>query len=899
VPVKPVPVQQGRVDPKQCLAQLQEKDRVVAEIARRGLCRLHKSVLPTARLVALLGSDNRRVRNDAVSVLMHHGVATDELRRFLTGTDPMAKRSVLALAQDDELQRIVAEASVAVRVCALGMLQDRGVLSDEVLQQAVLASDGALSETGCRILVLERSPFALKVAEAAIDAGARMTLLELLAARPRIGAGPWLMRLLDQNKLDPQGRILAIQALPRSWLNKRLAREVVEAAGDRGATMRFGTQIAAARFTPRVADLMVPAVLHLIQSGTRPSDVLPCLVNVTATGEQGLLAQGEKLGKIPAEEICAWLGGRGSKAIADRITAALAGTGRFDSYLLRLSGPYLKTPAHVAKVVEFLEGDDKTLRILAFDELLEARVYDPAMLEYATEVGDRGRRAWRLLQMPPDVLPELAYLELLASEEVNVVMQSCRVLSTVKLSKKLEERLLTLAREHLIGVVRRAAKRAVLLAGSEATGTQVWKDLSADDKRDFAIDWLIERPRVWSHELLLRERSAYKKIKQPGRSAERYYHRVLLALARLGDRGAREELLTVVHRMQPDLLRRSKQTLLRQFSEEKVAILEALLSAADGRLNEEQRVELLEWLQARPDLVSGLKDMLRRVWKEDSSYEVRLGALRGLLSGPGAAELYKEVTASLTRPRTDEQEEVMFEVVGSLVLPLSHDALEFLAKVVLLTPLADPKAEVRASLVVGWEGTRGEYPMQRPVANLLRRDQKVRPRDAFRRTAESLDPRFINRRRLGLFLSLIAIRGSLFEDLGPVLARAILSAPDRSQDFVGPAHLALGVAAEQDGDHAAAARHYRLAGSHMLRRQLPRFLARAFLGEADALVRYHPLADLAARPHLCDARVQMANKNWSAAKNSLAMAEDLALGDKDAMAEVTELSQLVKKEMAR
>ena len=438
-----------------------------------------------------------------------------------------------------------------------------------------------------------------------------------------------------------------------------------------------------------------------------------------------------------------------------------------------------------------------------------------------------------------------------------------------------------------------------MLAGSEATGTQVWNDMPTAGKRDFAIDWLIERPMVWSHELLLRERSALKRIKQPNPDAERYYHRVLLALSRLGDRGAREELLTVVHRMQPDLLRRSKGTLLKQLTGKQVATLEKLLTDAEGRLNEEQRVELLEWVQARPDLVPGLRSLLRRLWKKDSSYEIRLGALRGLLSGPEARELYKEVTASLARPLTDEQEEVLFEVVGSLSLPLSRDALEFLARLILLAPLADLDAEVKRSLVVGWEGTRGEYPILRPVANLLRRDEKARPGDAFSRMAKSLNPRFINRRRLGLFLSLIAVSGTLFEDLGPVLARTILSALDRSQDFVGPAHLVLAQAAERDGDHATAGRHYRLAGSHMLRGQLPGFLERAFLGEADALVRYHPLADLAARPHLCEARVRMANKDWSAARKPLTRAKDLALGDKDVMAEVQKLEQMLKKELPR
>ncbi len=882
--------------PEQQVRELQSDDVVTAEIARRSLLQLDKAALPTEAVVALLGSSRRRVREDAISVLMHHGVGGEELRRLLNGSgDPGAKQLVLPLASDDQLGRIVATEAGGLCVEALGILEDRGALKDALLIQAVRSENEMLRTTACRILVLERSPFALPVAEAALDTPARQTLLELLAERPRPGAGPWLMRLLDEQKLVPKDRLLAIQALPAAWMNKRLAREVVVAAGSSGGSVALGTRVAAARFSPELADAMVPVVLHQIQSGSRAGDVLPCLVRATSAGERELLNQGEKLGRSAAAEICAWLASRQARALEERILGALAGESRLESYLLRLTGPYLKTSAQVAKVVQFLDGDDDKLRILAYDELLEAKVYHASMLDYAlAATEDRGRRAWRLLNLPRNVLPEDALLKLLATQETTVVAQACQLLAGGKLSGRIETRLLELVDADQDQVVRQAAQRALLVAGSEAAGTRVWNDMSPETKHSFGIDCLITRPRVWSREFLLKERQTLEDTRQRDRNTERYYHRVLLALCALGDRGAAEQLLAVVHEMEPDLLRRSKKALLEKLTDKQAAALEKLLTGKDGHLSEEQRVELLEWVEARPQLLPNLENLLRRLWKKDPSYEVRLGALRGLLRGPGAGDLYKEVTAMFRAPLDDEQEEVVLELVGSLGQPLSEEALDFLAKVVLLAPLANPRAEVGLSMVAGWEGTRGEYPMLRPVANLLRRDDKARPGKNFGAVAKGLPPGLINRRRLGLFLSLIAVRESLFRDLGPVLARTILTAPDRNEDFLGPAHLVLGEQAEQNGDDTGAARHFRLAGRYLLRRQQPRFLERAFLGEADALLRYHPLADLAARPHLCEARVFLARRDWAAAKSALAKARDLAAGDEQAMNEVTRLGQALK-----
>lgn len=881
--------------PSKHIEGLQSADAVTAEIARRNLCQLPRSDLPEDKLVALLRSGRRQVREGAIAVLLHHGVAREELGRFLEGPDTGAKQQVLALASDERLGQIVVGEKGPIRAAALGLLSDRGRLQDALLAQAIQSQDEALVECACRILVLERSPFAMKVAEAAIDSQGRQILLELLAARPRLGAGPWLLRLLDQDKLVAKDRILAIQALPASWMNKRLAREVVTAAGGGDGAAGFGCRVAAARFPPALADAMVPAVVHQIQAGSRAGDVLPCLVQATAAGEQELLAQGEKLGSIAAAEICSWLAARRAKVLERRIQDALVGKSAFEPHLLRLAGPYLKTPAQVARVVKYLDGGDLKLQVLAFEELLEAKVYHPSMLSHAVEAQDGGRRALRLLNLPRQVLPEKALLELLATRDIHVFARACQLLATGgRLSKELEARLLEVLEEDQTGVLRRPAQHTLLVAGSEAAGTRVWNDMSTQTKRTNGIDWLIQRPQPWSREFLLKERQGLEALKQRDRDGERYYHRVLLALAALGDRGAGEQLLALAHELDPDLLRRGKATLLRKLTDKQAASLEKLLTDTTGRLGEEQRVELLEWVAARPDLVPDLKALLRRLWKKDSSYEIRLGALRSLLRGPGAGEIYKEVTATLAKPLDDEQEEVVFEVVGSLALPLSHDAMDFLARVTLLAPLAEPRAEVERSMVLGWNGTRGEYPLLRPVANLLRRDAKARPAKSFRPVAESLPPALINRRRLGLFLSLIAIRDSLFQDLGPVLARAILHAPDRSDDFLGPAHLALAQRAEEDGDDAGAARHYRSAGRHMLRRQLPRFLERAFLGEADPLLGYHPMADLAARPHLCDARVLMRGKEWSAARTALASARDLAFGDKQAMDEVTRLWKLAK-----
>jgi len=83
----------GQTDPARDVQQLQAKDAVKAEIARRALCLLDRGSLPTDKLVALLSSASPRVRNDAVSVLMCHGVAKDELHKLLVAdTDPGVKR---------------------------------------------------------------------------------------------------------------------------------------------------------------------------------------------------------------------------------------------------------------------------------------------------------------------------------------------------------------------------------------------------------------------------------------------------------------------------------------------------------------------------------------------------------------------------------------------------------------------------------------------------------------------------------------------------------------------------------------------------------------------------------------------------------------------------------------
>ena len=83
--------------PKKLAEQMMEStDPVKREIAYRALCQLDVKLLPTETLVGYIPSPRPHVHRDVVAVLMHHGVAKDELRKLLpTKGKPYMQESAL------------------------------------------------------------------------------------------------------------------------------------------------------------------------------------------------------------------------------------------------------------------------------------------------------------------------------------------------------------------------------------------------------------------------------------------------------------------------------------------------------------------------------------------------------------------------------------------------------------------------------------------------------------------------------------------------------------------------------------------------------------------------------------------------------------------------------------
>jgi len=226
-------------------------------------------------------------------------------------------------------------------------------------------------------------------------------------------------------------------------------------------------------------------------------------------------------------------------------------------------------------------------------------------------------------------------------------------------------------------------------------------------------------------------------------------------------------------------------------------------------------------------------------------------------------------------------------------LPITARSLELLAQILLRCPLTVPGREVAFSLAPNYSTARRDYPLITPAVNLLRVDEAAKPRKMFAKVAAQIgDHRYaLNRQRLGLFLGGIARRDELIADLGPVIARLILSAPDTNEDFVGPAEMVLADAAEAAKDYTRAAELYEAAVRGFSRGVVPDSIQRMFLGVVDPVARYHPIAAFAARAPIARAKALIGDGKLDAATAELLRARDLAEGDADTIDEITDLQK--------
>ena len=914
---------------EQWLRDLAGDDALAREVARRHLALAPE--LPTDSLTQLLASEVDAVVYAAATLLRDRGFAIDELRAKGSSASPAIRRALLPVATEAFVLATLEDASAApgLRVAALYELEDRRVLSDEHLFLAMSSEVRDLADAACRLLVHEHSPFSLALADRVLEVpAAREMLLQLLARRPRGKAGPWLQRILGLDGLTSLDRVRAIHSLPPEMVDEKLAVELLRAAGSEDAGLRFEAGSAAYRLPERIADSLVPEFARLATPDSC-EDLLMCLARVTRDGERDLLEFARGAPPEVRLSVFTWLHSRDSDLVEQFLAASLDSTAPFPPELVRLTVSSLDRPARIGRIAGLLRGEGE-IAVAAFYALIEARVFHAAMLPFAMEPGiDHDRRLARLLDLGTSVLPTELFNILCESGAPDDQVQTLNLLSRGPLPKGLEPVIIEIAREATGIEVAVAACQVLILQGSEVGGRTAWQVLLSRGKSTEAILWSRQDPKPWHYEFLLQQREHI--LERMATTSRAEYHRVLIALAKLGDRGAQQSLVEEIPTIDPVELRESRDVLAQFCTDDDLLNLaqEYLLGhrvrvGSDLKIvleiDDDRRAELVEWLIDRD--VEGLDPVLAELWENDESYEVRLVALRGLLARESSG-LYDQLVDHLDDPRRTDREQLAFEVVGSMSIPLSARAMELLAYLVLRWPLSEPGSEVRMAMEEGSGqgfdadltgesrrflptiGTRDpttrvaaiDYSLLTPVANLLRRDEAARPRQAFASVAEELgDLRYaLNRRRLGQFLTGSHRRADLASELGPLLARLILESPDDRERYLGPAKLVLARDAEARGEFLAAAELFEAAQREFSREKVPSIIGRWFLDGADPVEGYHGLAALAARGPICRVRALAASGELDAARRMLVRASDLAEGDRASTEEITTLRRALQR----
>jgi hypothetical protein len=317
------------------------------------------------------------------------------------------------------------------------------------------------------------------------------------------------------------------------------------------------------------------------------------------------------------------------------------------------------------------------------------------------------------------------------------------------------------------------------------------------------------------------------------------------------------------------------------------------VAAADAALREGKtdagvRRILTSWLARRPDLASG--DLLARLHREDPDGEVRYEALRGLLRRPAQAAAFRErVEAAIPGGLDVDQRELAFEVLGAMERPLGPEAVRFLARLLLVAPLAHPDREIAAAL--GIEPV-SDHALLHTAWQLIGRDVPPSLGEALASAlaeARQNERAFaVHRARLGGLLALLAQDPKTRAAAGAV-AEAILEAPDLDPSFVGPAAVLLAERAEAASDFRRAARLWGQATLAILTAPPPPLMLRAVIGDAWRADGQLPIARIAAGVPLCLARAELEAVGGEVSPELVMAATSLAVGDAETEAAVARM----------
>ena len=858
------------------------------EDARRRLWRLPIDSAMNEVLLARVAAGGEAA--PLAAAILGHAPGTHAALRALvdigSADQALLLAAVPALGDDDLWLLARREASQLAEAAVLELAARGRLLDPRVI--ALLATDttAVATTTAATILAEEYAqlPDELWRGVAAAPAAAER-LLRALADHPRTGHAPWLERILAADATPAAVRLLALAALPPELQTHAHARLVLAELGD--DTLGFLPDFAASRFGARVADGLIAGVHAAVLDGKDLRAMLPLLQNVSMAGEQHLLALASTEAAADAEVICRWLETRASPALTARVRAALAGEIALDDWWLRRAGPHLGDAALRQRVVAELAGGGERAA-LAFEALLDGERFEPAMVAYVQAYqGERQARMRDILRLPQRVLPVAFVRSLLADGDPTLRLTAVNALQVDPLDA--ESQAAVVARFAADGDDRVLAACARILTafGDEAQARAAFARALGAGFGEDAVEWATERPRPFTMAML----GAARVETLPRRVLDE----IDIGLVKLGDaaepgdRARARALLGRLREMEPRLRKRAIGAVRPYVADDALAAdVRALVE--DGELDGMMREALVDTLLPR---AAQEVAWLRARYEGEEDYDVRLGALRGLLASPAGEVMVQDLAAEFGRRALREgDEDLLQEVLGAAPLPLPIAVAELGLRAVLVAPLGNPVAE--AAHTLSDLGFPADYPFVLPLTDLLRRGVLPGHGGAVRRVVqEALGARnahALSRRRLGYLLGQLPLAGDPLELGGDALARAIVAAPDRDPAWLGPAHLLLGQRAEADADLVGAATAYRSAHEHFVRHRLSSVVRRRFLGEPDPARGRIPLAALAARGDLLLAGAAQAAGQLEAARAHLARAAVAADGDTEATQAVAALA---------
>jgi len=870
------------------VAALESADPQEVELARRRLCGVHRDALPVQQLTRMLALGEMTARASS-SVLRYHGLAEGARRTLLAREEVALQREALDLASVTQLTERLRDPASSLRLAAFWSLFDRGALDEQQLAAVLDDDDAEVARAAARTLVLEASPFPVAVMQR-LSRRARYRVIRQLSERPRAAASRWLERKLDAEVFEGRERLYAIAALNPDAITLEQGRQLLAVAADR--TFAVAAQVAAMRMPSEVVDRLVGHAHARLQAGQAVETVLGCLENATPLGERQVLSLSRVLPTEDVDYICQWLASRGSSGLQDHIASALDGEVPLEPHLLRRAGPLIDSPLRVERVLELLRDGSSAEKTAAFYALVDAGVYRAEMLDYAqsSETGDHGewsnrtQRLRALLRVPLQQFPGPVLLGLLADGEQRVRLAVCRALATAPYPEAVQDELLDRAATGADPIAA-AAARAIATFGSRAAVAELWRR-GAPKARVAVIDWLQARPEPWTTTLL---RDALDELGEPDDESDREFRDELSwGLAMLGDAAAVDQLLARVAELPVGLVRRCRPFAPAALDDQRVARLTGHLLGSLAPLPPASREEVVDWLASRPDLE--VEPTLLQLYRGDEVGEVRLAALSGLLRTDGAVEFHARLREAMQRPFGPDERDLAYELLANVPNPARPMDLDTIARLLLLAPLSDPEAECARSM--GEFPRSGDYPLNLPIVDVLRRQGELDPTPfsaPLMLLADHPGLYALSGRRLGHALSEMVRFPALRRTVAPILASLVGVASDEPQRFAGLAHMIMGEEAEELGAWAEAADHYAIAAPALLREPLPPLLQRSLLGDVDLAAGVLPEAALVARQHICRARAAIDDGRGDDARESLAVALDLAAEDLETEREVDDL----------